>query len=239
MRFNTFDCGVYHHTNLVPEYYELDDYQVRTPTDIIGQHIHLPKWDLTTADGAANGWNYEDGTLSPGSVRGAHPRAELFRHRRQRRPAAPLPGRDSSWRHRQPRCGHRLWRIDPAHHPDTRGTPLLGRSGGRAGRPLPRALGRRPGHYPAALVLRPGGQHRGRRPGTGHHFHPRPLRALDPPADRPVRDRARPSRPARPGCTTRPACSWAAAPMGNPGGRIDGGPTSWQAVILPPGAARP
>jgi hypothetical protein len=41
---------------------------LRTPTDIIGQHIHLPKWDLTTADGAANGWNYEDGTLSPGMV---------------------------------------------------------------------------------------------------------------------------------------------------------------------------
>ncbi len=47
----------------------MDDYQVRTPTDIIGQHIHLPKWDLTTTDGAANGWNYEDGTLSPGAVR--------------------------------------------------------------------------------------------------------------------------------------------------------------------------
>jgi hypothetical protein len=46
----------------------VDDYQVRTPTDIIGQHIHLPKWDLTTTDGAANGWNYEDGTLSPGMV---------------------------------------------------------------------------------------------------------------------------------------------------------------------------
>ena len=41
---------------------------MRTPTDITGQHIHLPKWDLTTADGAANGWNYEDGTLSPGAV---------------------------------------------------------------------------------------------------------------------------------------------------------------------------
>ncbi len=53
MRMNTFDCAVYHHSNLVPEYYEIDDYQVRTPTDIIGQHIHLPKWDLTTTDGAA------------------------------------------------------------------------------------------------------------------------------------------------------------------------------------------
>jgi hypothetical protein len=68
MRMNTFDCTQYVHSNVVPKTYELDDYQVRTPTDIIGQHIHLPKWDLTTADGAANGWNYEDGTLSPGAV---------------------------------------------------------------------------------------------------------------------------------------------------------------------------
>ncbi|MHC4091751.1 MAG: hypothetical protein ACYSVY_16040, partial [Planctomycetota bacterium] len=68
IRMNTFDCAQYVHSNVVPKSYELDDYQVRTPTDIIGQHIHLPKWDLTTADGAANGWNYEDGTLSPGMV---------------------------------------------------------------------------------------------------------------------------------------------------------------------------
>ncbi len=68
MRMNTFDCVMYSHTNLVPHLFELDDYQVRTPTDIIGQHIHLPKWDLTTTDGSANGWNYEDGTLSPGAV---------------------------------------------------------------------------------------------------------------------------------------------------------------------------
>ncbi|HET9554994.1 MAG TPA: hypothetical protein VFP50_18655 [Anaeromyxobacteraceae bacterium] len=68
MRMNTFDCTMYSHTNLVPTTFELDDYQVRTPTDIIGQHIHLPKWDLTTTDGSGNGWNYEDGTLSPGAV---------------------------------------------------------------------------------------------------------------------------------------------------------------------------
>ncbi|HET8725353.1 MAG TPA: hypothetical protein VFM53_14240, partial [Anaeromyxobacteraceae bacterium] len=69
MRMNTFDCVMYNHTNLVPSVYELDDYQIRTTTDIIGQHIHLPKWDLTTTDGSANGWNYEDGTLSPDAVR--------------------------------------------------------------------------------------------------------------------------------------------------------------------------
>ncbi|REG31950.1 hypothetical protein ATI61_105277 [Archangium gephyra] len=69
IRFNTFDCGKYLHTNLIPKYFELDDFQVRSPTDVIGQHIHLPKWDLPSADGAANGWNYEDGTLAPGAVR--------------------------------------------------------------------------------------------------------------------------------------------------------------------------
>ncbi len=68
MRMNTFDCVQYQQTNLVPATYEMDDYQVRTPTDVIGQHIHLPKWDLTSADGSANGWNYEDGVLSPGAV---------------------------------------------------------------------------------------------------------------------------------------------------------------------------
>jgi len=68
MRMNTFDCAQYVHSNVVPKAYELDDYQVRTPTDIIGQHIHLPKWDLVSADGAANGWNYEDGTLAPEAV---------------------------------------------------------------------------------------------------------------------------------------------------------------------------
>jgi hypothetical protein len=68
MRFNTFDCGKILHSNLTPKEFELDDFQVRTPTDIIGQHIHLPKWDLTTNDGAANGWNYEDGSLAPGMV---------------------------------------------------------------------------------------------------------------------------------------------------------------------------
>ena len=42
----------------MPNYYELDAFQVRTPTDIIGQHIHLPKWDLSATDGSGNGWNY-------------------------------------------------------------------------------------------------------------------------------------------------------------------------------------
>jgi hypothetical protein len=67
-RANTGDCIVFNHTNLAPSVYELDDYQVRTPTDIIGQHIHLVKFDVTSSDGAGNGFNYEDGTFSPGEV---------------------------------------------------------------------------------------------------------------------------------------------------------------------------
>jgi hypothetical protein len=67
-RGNSGDIIEYWHTNLVPDYYQLDDFQVRTPTDIIGQHIHLVKFDVTSSDGAANGFNYEDGTLSPGEV---------------------------------------------------------------------------------------------------------------------------------------------------------------------------
>ena len=64
IRANSEEVVEYWHTNLVPDYYALDDYQVRTPTDIIGQHIHLVKFDVTASDGAANGFNYEDGTFS-------------------------------------------------------------------------------------------------------------------------------------------------------------------------------
>lgn len=69
MRGNTNDCITFYHTNLVPNVYEQDDFQVKTPTDVIGQHIHLVKFDVTSADGSANGFNYEDGTLSPDEVR--------------------------------------------------------------------------------------------------------------------------------------------------------------------------
>ncbi|MBI5364580.1 MAG: copper oxidase [Planctomycetes bacterium] len=68
-RANSGECIEYHLTNLVPNVYELDDFQVRTPTDILGQHIHLVKFDGTSSDGSGNGFNYEDGALSPDEVR--------------------------------------------------------------------------------------------------------------------------------------------------------------------------
>lgn len=74
-RANSGDCITYHHTNLVPSIYQQDDFQVTTPTDVIGQHIHLVKFDVTSSDGSGNGWNYEDGTFSPEEV---HERLEAI-----------------------------------------------------------------------------------------------------------------------------------------------------------------
>jgi len=68
-RANTNDCVVFKLTNLVPRVYELDDFQVRTPTDVMGQHIHLVKFDVTSSDGGGNGFNYEDGSFAPEEVR--------------------------------------------------------------------------------------------------------------------------------------------------------------------------
>lgn len=67
-RANSGDCISFYHTMLAPNYYALDDFQVRTPTDVVGQHIHLVKFDVLASDGAGNGWNYEDGTFSPDEV---------------------------------------------------------------------------------------------------------------------------------------------------------------------------
>ncbi len=68
-RANSGECVIFKATNLMPSVLNLDDFQVYSPTDTIGQHIHLVKFDVTASDGSANGWNYEDATLSPDEVR--------------------------------------------------------------------------------------------------------------------------------------------------------------------------
>ncbi|KAF5407346.1 MAG: hypothetical protein Udaeo2_25570 [Candidatus Udaeobacter sp.] len=55
------------HTNLVPNYYLVDDFQVRTPTDILGQHIHLVKFDVTSSDGAGMASTTKTDVQSAGS----------------------------------------------------------------------------------------------------------------------------------------------------------------------------
>lgn len=67
-RANSNDCIQYEATNLIPKVLAADAFQVLTPTDTIGQHIHLVQFDVTSADGAGNGWNYEDGTFAADEV---------------------------------------------------------------------------------------------------------------------------------------------------------------------------
>jgi hypothetical protein len=67
-RANSDTCISYWLTNLMPKEYRVDDFQVRTPTDVVGQHIHLVKFDVLASDGAANGFNYEDGSFAPDEV---------------------------------------------------------------------------------------------------------------------------------------------------------------------------
>lgn len=62
------ECIEFKHQNRTHKELELDDFQVATPTDTIGQHIHLVKFDVTSSDGSGNGFNYEDGTFSRGAV---------------------------------------------------------------------------------------------------------------------------------------------------------------------------
>ncbi len=162
-RSNTNDTIEFWHTNLVPSYYQLDDFQVRTPTDVIGQHIHNVKFDVTSSDGGANGFNYEDGTFSPDEVRdrinainrpGAHRRPRPGPVPVRRSDGVPGQGRPAE----DPRRGEGPRRL-PA--------PRRGRLAGiRALRQAPRGaeVGRRPDHHPA-LGLRPAAE----RPGARAH----------------------------------------------------------------------
>ncbi len=67
-RVNSGQCINYQHSNVVPRELKLDAFQFNVPTDIIGQHIHLVKFDVQASDGGANGFNYEDGTPSAEEV---------------------------------------------------------------------------------------------------------------------------------------------------------------------------
>ena len=57
IRANAGDCIEIRFTNLLPEFIEENEFQLKTLTDIIGYHIHLVKFDTIVSDGAANGWN--------------------------------------------------------------------------------------------------------------------------------------------------------------------------------------
>jgi hypothetical protein len=68
-RANSGECINFKSSNFIPSALNVDDFQIFTPTDTIGQHIHLVKFDVTSSDGSGNGFNYEDATFSPEEVR--------------------------------------------------------------------------------------------------------------------------------------------------------------------------
>ena len=94
-RANSGDCIQFQATNLIPSVLNLDDFQVYSPTDTIGQHIHLVKFDVTASDGSANGWNYEDGTFSPDEVR---ERIEASKHKYKDPKDADKNGKVIDWK---------------------------------------------------------------------------------------------------------------------------------------------
>ena len=57
IRANAGDCIEIQFTNLLPEFIEGNEFQMKTLTDIVGYHIHLVKFDTIVSDGSANGWN--------------------------------------------------------------------------------------------------------------------------------------------------------------------------------------
>lgn len=57
IRVNAGGCIEIRLTNLLPEFIEGNEFQLKTLTDIVGYHIHLVKFDTIVSDGAANGWN--------------------------------------------------------------------------------------------------------------------------------------------------------------------------------------
>ncbi len=67
-RAESGECVEFVHTNRTHKDLYRDDFQVATPTDIIGQHIHLVKFDVTASDGSGNGFNYQDGTMAKEAI---------------------------------------------------------------------------------------------------------------------------------------------------------------------------
>ena len=67
IRANSGDCLEVELTNLMPAHLDEDDFQMFTPSDMVGLHMHQVKFDMGS-DGGMNGFNYENGSHSPEEV---------------------------------------------------------------------------------------------------------------------------------------------------------------------------
>ncbi|MFP5253551.1 MAG: SdrD B-like domain-containing protein [Actinomycetes bacterium] len=68
-RVNAGDCVNYSLTNLLPNWYGGDAFQVLQQTNMFGQHIHLVKFDVLASDGSSNGWNYQQAAFTAQQAR--------------------------------------------------------------------------------------------------------------------------------------------------------------------------
>jgi hypothetical protein len=194
-------------TNLVPSYYELDNFQVRTPTDILGQHIHLVKFDVLASDGASNGYNYEDGTLSPNEVMD---RIDAIRKENNCQPASPVNFTCPAGKDPTPANGY----------PIDFGTPPPGQNWKGASTTIQRwyADPLEGCFWPPCPNNGKGGDRTLRTVFTHDHFGPSTHQQAGLYA----------------GLVVEPEKSkWVNSENGKPlGGGVDGGPTSWQANIV-------
>ncbi len=64
VRVNAGDCVNFNLTNLLPNWFGGDAFVRLTQTNMMGQHIHLVKFDVLASDGASNGWNYQQAAFT-------------------------------------------------------------------------------------------------------------------------------------------------------------------------------
>ncbi|MBA2442070.1 MAG: hypothetical protein H0V53_06645 [Rubrobacter sp.] len=64
VRVNAGDCVNFNLTNRLPNWFGNDAFQELVQTNMMGQHIHLVKFDVLGSDGASNGWNYQQAGFS-------------------------------------------------------------------------------------------------------------------------------------------------------------------------------
>jgi hypothetical protein len=64
MRANAGDCINFNLTNRLPNWLGNDAFQQLVQTNLVGEHIHLVKFDVLASDGSTNGWNYLEAAFS-------------------------------------------------------------------------------------------------------------------------------------------------------------------------------
>ena len=63
-RVNAGDCINWNLTNRLPHWFGGDAFVQLQQTNMFGSHIHLVKFDVTSSDGASNGWNYQQAAFT-------------------------------------------------------------------------------------------------------------------------------------------------------------------------------